>query len=600
MKSDKTLTSRLNRKFRLEVMRLEDRLVPGEVFGTAMLWALGSFTYPALLSQESFQEGQGAPDASNPAQARDWTNPDLSDQKLASLTICRIDDPTTDTAGGGAATPAPATAQSQVPATSTDAGNQSTAGSLPSFNVDSMLDPFANAFEASPAESGGGGGGAVLSGGQGSSSAAGGAAGATMPGGPAAPLLATSSGFTQSQQLFNAAGFFSGGSMGGESLGTAGQAAPAQAQAAAQASTGGGDAAPLLIAHHVAAPTAQALTHVKPLAAGGAAPYSPSQLATAYGFNKVSNQGSGQTIYIVDAYNDPNISKDLTTFDTQWGLPNPSFTVHKMGSRIRNSVSWGIEESLDVEWAHAMAPQANVVLVEATSASYSALFAAVDWATSNGAHIVSMSWGGGDASSDSSYDSHFNHSGVTYIASSGDTGGVVEYPSASPYVLSAGGTSLTLNSDNTYNSESAWSSGGGGASANESEPGYQTGFNISLSGRGTPDVSYDADPNTGVYVYDSYYYGGGGWFEVGGTSAAAPQWASIVALADHGRATPLSTNNTTSRTEYNAAVGALYASNYHDITTGSNGYAAGTGYDLATGIGSPQVNNLVPWLVGNS
>jgi subtilase family serine protease len=166
-------------------------------------------------------------------------------------------------------------------------------------------------------------------------------------------------------------------------------------------------------------------------------------------------------------------------------------------------------------------------------------------------------------------------------------------------VLSVGGTSLTLNTNNSYASESAWTSVGGGVSANEAKPGYQTSYGISQSGRSTPDVAYDADPNTGVYVYDSCTFQPG-WYEVGGTSAGAPQWASIVALADQSRSTPLSTNNLSSGSEYNAATGSIYASNYHDITTGSNGHPAGTGYDLATGLGSPQVNNLVPWLISHN
>jgi subtilase family serine protease len=350
--------------------------------------------------------------------------------------------------------------------------------------------------------------------------------------------------------------------------------------------------APMLVARHTSAPNG--VHHDAGLV------YDPAQIRHAYGFDQVSNQGAGQTIYIVDAYNDPNITNDLHTFDAQWGLSNPTFTVHKMSSRIRNSTSWGVEESLDVEWAHAIAPQAAITLVEATSATNSALYSAVDWATNNGAHVVSMSWGGGDSSGESSGDSHFNHNGVSYVASSGDTGGAVLYPSASPYVLSVGGTNLPLDSNgNRTGAETAWTSGGGGASLYESEPTYQRNYGISLSGRGTPDVSYDADPNTGFYVYDSYLFQPG-WYQVGGTSAGAPQWAALIALVNQSRSTPLSTNNLTSRTEYNAATGSVYSSNYTDITSGSNGYNAGPGYDLATGVGTPLANNLVGWMINNS
>jgi hypothetical protein len=369
-------------------------------------------------------------------------------------------------------------------------------------------------------------------------------------------------------------------------------AAPEQAtpEASTASADSGPTATPLFTARVTAAPSKVA----HPNAANGAAPFSPQQLQQAYGINSVSNQGAGQTIYIIDAFNDPNISRDLQTFDAQWGLPNPTLTVHKMSSRIRNSASWGLEESLDVEWAHSIAPQANITLVEATSTSFSALFAASDWATNQGGHIVSMSFGATDFSGESSYDYHFNHSGVTYLASTGDVGGVVQYPSASPYVLAVGGTSLTLDSNNNYVSESAWSGGGGGTSGNEAAPGYQTSYGLNYGGRSTPDVSFDADPNTGVYVYDTYL--AGGWYEVGGTSLAAPSFAGLIALADHGRSTPLSSNSLTTRTEYTAATGSAYASNYHDITTGSNGFPAGPGYDQATGVGSPQANNLVPWL----
>jgi hypothetical protein len=360
---------------------------------------------------------------------------------------------------------------------------------------------------------------------------------------------------------------------------------------------GGGSARPFYIATPItprsgAKPDASAVT------------YSPTQISKAYGINVLSQTGAGETIYIVDAYNDPNIASDVAKFDagyqSGWTVPAINLTVHKMSSNIQNNSSWGIEESLDVEWAHAIAPQASIVLVEATSSSNANLFAAVNYATSSGASIVSMSWGGTDASSDKSYNADFENSGVTYIASAGDTGAAVEYPAASPYVLAIGGTTLTLTSSNGYSSESAWSDGGGGVSRYEALPGYQSSYGITNSGRSIPDVAWDANPNTGVFVYDSYVRGGGGWYDVGGTSVGAPSWAGIVALADQGRSSPLTTDNLTSSTEYDAATGSVYATNYHDITTGSNGHKAGVGYDLATGVGSPQANNLVPWMNSNS
>ncbi len=354
------------------------------------------------------------------------------------------------------------------------------------------------------------------------------------------------------------------------------------------------------IAHDATGGFAQPLMVLGPMAGGGGPTgLSPSEIRSIYGFNALPENGSGQTIYIVDAYDAPNIQKDLQTFDNYYGLPNPTFTKSEPEGKPQANSGWALEISLDVEWAHAIAPNAAIDLVEAASNSNANLYGAVNWAVTNGAHIVSMSWGGGDSSGESSYDSYFNHAGVTFLASAGDTGGQVIYPSASPYVVSVGGTSLSLNGSGGLVSETAWSSGGGGVSQYEGAPGYQTSYGLSYSGRATPDVSYDADPNSGVSVYDSTrYQGHSGWWQVGGTSAGAPQWAGLVALADQGRTSPLSSDSLTSSFLYSAAATA-YASNFRDITLGSNGYPAGTGYDLATGLGSPLANNLVPYLISH-
>jgi subtilase family serine protease len=243
-------------------------------------------------------------------------------------------------------------------------------------------------------------------------------------------------------------------------------------------------------------------------------------------------------------------------------------------------------------------------LVETASASVANLFGGVDVAVAQGAHVVSMSWGFNDSqlgSAELGLDSHFKGSGVTFLTSSGDVGAQLYYPSASPYVVSVGGTTLLLDANGNLKpaGETAWSSGGGGASVNEPEPMYQSAYGISLTGRGTPDVSYNADPNTGVAVYDSYrYLGQAGWLVAGGTSAGAPQWAGFVALVNESRLTPLSGTDLTASTSpfYTAATGTAYASNYRDIQSGSNGHTAGIGYDLATGVGSPLAASLVPFL----
>jgi hypothetical protein len=569
------------------VMTLEDRVVPGEMFGTSMLWAMGAFADPGVLAPDY------AADRAHPVIARSAPQPDYYATSLpyvdaSRLSVCQIDPAPANSPDASA--PAPATgAPDTPPAAATSASDDVFAGMAGDNEFGKLTEDMSGGASAM---------GDVLH------------PGATTPVVPNAALGAVGSA-QQLAPVYSTPG--SGGGLGGgtgQSLGgtlaslasfmTAGAvptaASSGQASAAAAANTGGGFASPLFKAHAVATPD-----KAHPDAANGAAPFSPAQITQAYGVNLLSNTGAGQTIYIVDAYNDPNIASDLGTFDSQWGLAAPpNFTVHKMSTRVANSSSWGVEESLDVEWAHAIAPQANIVLVEATSSSNSALFSAVNWATTNGAKIVSMSWGGSDSTSDGSYDSYFEHAGVTYIASAGDSAAALEYPAASPYVLSVGGTSLTLTTSNAYSSESAWADSGGGVSKHESLPTYQKNYGISNSGRSIPDVAWDADPNTGVYVYDSYIRGGGGWYEVGGTSVGAPSWAGIIALADQGRSSSLTTDNLASRTEYNAATGSVYASNYHDITTGSNGHSAGTGYDLVTGVGSPQANNLVPWLTNNN
>jgi hypothetical protein len=342
----------------------------------------------------------------------------------------------------------------------------------------------------------------------------------------------------------------------------------------------------------------------------------PSQIQTAYNFSSLfanynSSAGAGQTIGIVDAYSNRNIVSDLVTFDNQWGLPGTTTAgvngmngflkvVNQNGgsSQPPSNSGWGLEEALDVEWAHAIAPAAKIVLVEANSASYSNLMTAVDQAVTQGAHVVSMSFGSGEFSSESQYNVHFNRTGVVFVASSGDSGAGAEFPAASPYVVGVGGTSLTA-PGGSYQSEAGWSGSGGGLSAYISRPPYQGGLNaanapavpdsvLSAGGRLLPDVAYNADPNTGVYVFDRF------WYQVGGTSAGAPQWAALIAIADQFRTTPLSSTG---------VLNALYSNPtiFHDVLTGSNGaYTAGAGFDLVTGLGSPIANQVVAVLQGAS
>lgn len=331
--------------------------------------------------------------------------------------------------------------------------------------------------------------------------------------------------------------------------------------------------------------------HLKPATATSVPTgLSPAQVLKAYNF-QTGNGGAGMTIAIIDAYDNPNAQTDLDAFSRQFGLPLTTdrkftFSKVKIGS-VPGDTGWGLEIALDIQWAHAMAPNANILLVEAASSSLSNLLAAVNYAKSQPSVVaVSMSWGAGEWLSESSYDSYFNSShGEVYFAASGDSGAAVIWPSAAPNVVAVGGTTLNVDSTGNPLSETGWSGSGGGISKYESEPSYQSTYGI-LGANGKrciPDVSYDADPNTGFSVLDSYGYGG--WVVVGGTSAGAPQWAAIQALG-------LSSSNPNFYTD---AKSSGYSSYFRDITTGSAGKnSAATGYDYVTGLGSPVTTNFTP------
>ncbi len=243
--------------------------------------------------------------------------------------------------------------------------------------------------------------------------------------------------------------------------------------------------------------------------AGSPSGETPASLRSVY--NLPSSGGSG-VIAIVDAFDYPTAENDLNVFSTQFGLPacttaNGCFKkVFASGVQPRANCGWSQEAALDIEWAHAMSPNAKIVLVEAASNSFVDLFSAVDVATSQvlangGRGEVSMSWGGSEFSTEASNDSHFQHDGVVYFAASGDAGGANIYPSVSPFVVSAGGTSVNRDSSGNFVSETGWSGSGGGPSAFEPKPTYQSGVGgTSSTQRSAPDFSFDANPNTGVSV----------------------------------------------------------------------------------------------------
>ncbi len=358
---------------------------------------------------------------------------------------------------------------------------------------------------------------------------------------------------------------------------------------------------------------AQPMHKIVPFAGGGppSGSFTPAQIQQAYQFNQVSYNGSNETIAIVDAYNDPDIQSDLNTFDTEFGVASTTIkVVNQTGGSTLPSADptggWEVEESLDVEWAHAMAPGANIMLVEASSASDSNLLAAVKYASQH-ANVVSMSWGGGEFSGETADDSYFSVPGVAFVVASGDTGAPAEWPASSPDVLGVGGTSLTLGSGGGWGSETGWSGSTGGPSAYEPQPSYQVGVvTQTSSARATPDVAYDAS-STGTYaVYDSYPDEGEtlDWVAVYGTSAGAPQWSAILAIADQGRAAnSLSALNTSGAQQ---VMDILYQNpgDFHDITSGTSTgrpeYSAGPGYDYVTGLGSPMVNLIVGSLDGGT
>jgi subtilase family serine protease len=301
-------------------------------------------------------------------------------------------------------------------------------------------------------------------------------------------------------------------------------------------------------------------------------------------------KGGSKAIAIVDAYNYASAASDLQYFSEQFGLPKPKIeVVYAQGIEPVEDLGWELEEALDIEWAHAMAPNAKIYLVEATTSAYADLLeaevVASNLVAAAGGGEVSNSWGGSEFSNETLLDSVFTTPGVVYFASTGDTEGTI-WPSVSPNVVAAGGTSISRNPLTGYfQEEYAWNSAGGGPSSFEFRPSFQNGVQsvVGLT-RGVPDVSADADPNSGVWVWETNSASGSGWYAIGGTSVASPVWAGIVNSAGSFAAS--------SQAELTTIYGNLgVASDFNDITLGScsfyNGYNAVKGYDFCTGVGTP-------------
>src|SRR5437870_2643080 len=360
---------------------------------------------------------------------------------------------------------------------------------------------------------------------------------------------------------------------------------------------------------------AQPVVGVQSASPTGVIGFTPAEIRHAYGFDQIPNQGEGQTIAVVTAFDDAVAEQDLAVFNLTFGLPpcttaNLCFQKVNLGAAGPIPPIWAFEAALGVEWAHAIAPKAKILLVEAVDDKLSSLLAAVDQAVARGARVVSMSWGADERSTERDLDLHFAASNVTFIAGSGDLGhgGGVRYPAASPYVMSVGGTTLHLDSKGNYSNEKAWGSqnatqaSGGGLSAFEPEPPYQIAYPIPNNpqfARGTPDVAFVGDPDTGVAVYDSVPLGSFvGWIRTGGTSVGPPPWSGLFAIANEVR-------QKNGKPPLTGSLGVLYdaakiePASFNDIDNGKNGSCgaackAKPAYDYVTGLGTPNANFLIP------
>lgn len=366
--------------------------------------------------------------------------------------------------------------------------------------------------------------------------------------------------------------------------------------------------------------------------------YSPAQIRAAYGLPALSaaaaQLGAGQTIYLVNARHDPNIAAELAAFNAKFGLPTCTtrtltasttlplvpasatgcelVVAYGSGAALTSTApaydsGWATEIALDVQWAHATAPLARLVLIEAPDAGVGSLSNGVALANRMGAGVVSMSFGAPEGSWTVSYESVFGGSGMSYVAATGDNGAAVSWPSVSARVLAVGGTTLSYGGSGTR-SETAWSGTGGGVSAYTALPSYQSGSIGGYAKRAVADVAFNANPNSGQYV--ALLAPGTTttrWVSAGGTSLATPQWAGLLAVANATRAAA----GKAALGQPNAAIyqqiGAVptqYAAAFKDVTSGSNGSCATctakTGYDTPTGWGTPNVTSLLTALGGAS
>ena len=378
--------------------------------------------------------------------------------------------------------------------------------------------------------------------------------------------------------------------------------------------------------------------------------FTPAQLRAAYNLPalpvsgasltaaQAASYGAGQTIYVLDAYHDATALSDLNAFSSKFGVPGctsvgvatsaamplaapPSgctfsqvyatSTGTMTATAPAYNAGWAPESKLDVQWAHAVAPLARIVLIEMPDTMTGSIHGALALATKMGPGVVSMSFGSTEASWAPAVDSYFTGNGMTFVASAGDAGSQVLWPAVSANVLAVGGTATNYSATTGLRTETAWASTGGGMSAYEPVPAWQSGLapagGSAVAHRALPDVSFNASTTTGQYVALTLPGATTVWNAYGGTSIAAPQWAAIVAVANAIRvsnAKALLGDIHTALYKSIAAVPGIYAGAFGDVNTGANGTCAtckaGTGFDLVTGWGTPNATSLLTALTGVS
>jgi subtilase family serine protease len=376
--------------------------------------------------------------------------------------------------------------------------------------------------------------------------------------------------------------------------------------------------------------------------------FTPAQIRAAYGLPdlpaittsltpaQAANLGAGQTIYIIDAYHDATALADLNVFSTKFGLPTctqvgiaptAALPLGAASSKCTLSVveatssgtmtstvpaysgTWAPESKLDVQWAHAIAPLARIVLIETPNSMSNYILGAIALANKMGPGVVSMSFAFPDPGWAASVDSRFTTPGMTYLAATGDVGGQVAWPAVSPNVVAVGGTGMNW-SPATGRYEQAWASGGGGVSAYESAPSYQADITVGgakPSHRAVADVAFNANPTTGQYVSLTLPNAAQAWSAYGGTSIGTPQWAGIIAVANAIRANAGKNPLGDIHSLLYGSIGAVpgnYSAAFADIVDGTNGSCtickATAGFDTATGWGTPNVSALMPLLTGGA